>query len=186
MNRIAPATLVLMLAVATLRTHGQDNAGKRAPPQKAVAVMAPTSGSKVTGVVTFTARDGYVEISGDVRGLTPGLHGFHIHEFGDISALDGGSAGGHFNPTDMPHAGPDAPKRHVGDLGNIKADASGKATLQIHDKLIALHGPNSVIGRALVIHAQPDDLKSQPSGEAGERVACGVIGLANPKPAPLK
>src|SRR5688572_26072093 len=138
MNRIAAVTLALIIGVGTLASLGQEQGGKPATPQKAVAVMQPTSDSKVTGVVIFTARDGYVEISGEVSGLTPGMHGFHVHEFGDISALDGGSAGGHFNPTEMPHGGPDAPKRHVGDLGNIKADASGKATLQLRDEVIAL------------------------------------------------
>ena len=186
MNKMVIVAVVLTIGFVMLETSGQEKAAKPSTPQKAVAVMQPTSGSKVTGVVTFTGRDGLVEVSGEIRGLTPGLHGFHIHEFGDISALDGGSAGAHFNPTDMPHGDRHDANRHVGDLGNIKADAEGKAIIQILDKAIALHGPNSVIGRALVVHAKADDLKSQPSGDAGDRVACGVIGLANPKPVPKK
>lgn len=183
MNRFA--ALVCAVAVAAFATgvFGQD---KEAKPQKAIAVLQPASGSKVSGVVAFTQKDGYVEITGEVRGLTPGLHGFHVHEFGDVSALDGGSAGGHFNPTGMPHGGPDDAKRHVGDLGNIKADDSGRAVIQMRDKLVQLHGSHSVIGRTVVVHAKADDLKSQPSGDAGARVAFGVIGVAKPDSAPRK
>jgi Cu-Zn family superoxide dismutase len=183
MNRMVMVALVLAVGVVTLESNSQEKAAK---PQKAVAVMQPASNSKVTGVVAFSVRDEHVEVSGEILGLTPGSHGFHIHEYGDISALDGGSAGAHFNPTDMPHGSPGDSKRHVGDLGNIKADAEGKAIIQIRDKAISLDGPNSIIGRALVVHAKADDLKSQPSGDAGDRVACGVIGLANPKPSPKK
>jgi Cu-Zn family superoxide dismutase len=178
---MALVALVLTVSLVALESSGQEKAAKPAMPRKAVAVMQPTSGSKVTGVITFTARDGLVEISGDSSGLTPGSHGFHVHEFGDISALDGGSAGPHFNPTDMPHGGPGDAMRHVGDLGNIQADTEGNAVVQIRDKVIALSGPNSIIGRALVVHGKADDLRSQPSGDAGDRVACGVIGLAKPQ-----
>ena len=90
---------------------------------KAVAVLKPTAGSKVEGTVTFTKADKGVRVQADVTGLTPGKHGFHIHEFGDNTSPDGMSAGGHFNPHKMEHGAPDAAKRHVGDLGNIEADA---------------------------------------------------------------
>jgi Cu-Zn family superoxide dismutase len=183
MNKLAMGTLALMVGLVTLAAS-EEKTAKPAAAQKAVAVMQATSGSKVTGVVTFTARDGHVEVSGEIHGLTPGLHGFHVHEFGDISAPDGSSAGNHFNPTDMPHGGPEDAKHHVGDLGNIEADTEGKAIIKLRDQALALDGPHSIIGRTLVVHAKADDLKSQPSGDAGDRVGCGVIGLANPKPPP--
>jgi Cu-Zn family superoxide dismutase len=116
-------------------------------------------------------------VEGEITGLTPGKHGFHVHEFGDITSPDGTSAGGHFNPTGEPHAGPDADKRHAGDFGNIEADASGKAKISFLDKKISFEGPNNILGRGLVVHAKPDDLKSQPSGDAGDRVGVAVIGV---------
>jgi Cu-Zn family superoxide dismutase len=149
---------------------------------KAVAVVHPLGDSKISGNVTFTQKDGGVEIVGEFAGLTPGEHGFHVHEFGDCSMADGKCAGGHFNPTKQPHAGPDDAHRHVGDLGNVKAGADGKATYKRVDKMIALSGPNSIIGRSVIVHADPDDFKTQdPPGNAGARIGCGVIGIADPK-----
>jgi Cu-Zn family superoxide dismutase len=148
---------------------------------KAVAVVHPLGDSKVKGKVTFTQKGGGVEIVAEITGLEPGEHGFHVHEFGDCSMADGACAGGHFNPTGAPHGGPDDAKRHAGDFGNIKADDSGKAMYERVDKMIALHGKNSIIGRSVIIHAGRDDLKSQPSGDAGARVGCGAIGIADPK-----
>jgi Cu-Zn family superoxide dismutase len=147
----------------------------------AVAVVHPLGENKVKGKVTFTQKDGGVEIVGEFSGLTPGEHGFHVHEFGDCSMADGKCAGGHFNPTGAPHGGPDSEHRHVGDLGNITAGADGKATYKRLDKLAALNGPHSVIGRSVILHAKADDLKSQPSGDAGDRIGCGTIGIADPK-----
>jgi Cu-Zn family superoxide dismutase len=170
-----------VVAIAALTgVVGQDKRAPSAAPQKAIAVLHPTEGSKVTGAVFFAQKNGYLEITGEVTGLTPGLHGFHIHEYGDFSTKDGKSAGDHFNPTNMPHGGPEDALRHVGDLGNLKADANGKATVKILDKVIKLTGPHSIIGRGLVVHAKADDLKTQPTGDAGDRVAVGVIGIANP------
>jgi superoxide dismutase, Cu-Zn family len=153
---------------------------------RAITVLHPADNSKVNGTIHFTQKDDYVEISGEVTGLSPGLHGFHIHEYGDCSAMDASSAGGHFNPTHMPHAGADDANRHVGDLGNIKADESGKAVVHMTDTMTQLHGPHSIIGRSVIVHAGTDDLKSQPAGNSGARVACGVIGIANPESAPTK
>jgi Cu-Zn family superoxide dismutase len=147
---------------------------------KAVAVLSSTQGNAVSGVVTFTKVDGGVKIVADVTGLTPGQHGFHVHEFGDCSAPDGASAGGHFNPHHTQHGGPDAEMRHTGDFGNLDADATGKAHYERVDTVIALEGADSIIGHAVIVHAKADDLKSQPSGNAGARVACGVIGVAKP------
>lgn len=145
---------------------------------KAVAVLTPTQSNTAGGVVTFTKVEGGVRVVADLTNVPAGEHGFHIHEFGDCSAADGTSAGGHFNPAKMEHAGPMAEKRHVGDLGNVTANAEGKAMLDYVDKHLAFMGPNSIIGRGLILHAQPDDLKTQPTGAAGGRIACGVIGVA--------
>ena len=149
-------------------------------PTKAIAVLHSASGSNVTGTVTFTKSGEAVEIVADVSGLTPGKHGFHIHEFGDCSAPDATSAGGHFNPTKSPHAAHDATKRHIGDLGNIEADSAGKAHLKLSDKTMTMSGANSIIGRGVIVHEKADDLKTQPTGDAGGRLACGVIGVAKP------
>ncbi|MGC9965372.1 MAG: superoxide dismutase family protein [Syntrophobacteraceae bacterium] len=146
--------------------------------KEALAVVNPTEGSKVNGTVSF-AKDGKgVRISANIEGLSPGLHGFHIHEFGNCGSPDANSAGGHFNPTDMPHAGPKAEKRHLGDLGNLEVDKNGMAKLEVTDDLISLEGPKSIVGRSVIIHARADDFKTQPTGGAGARVACGVIGIS--------
>src|SRR5207247_7982782 len=153
---------------------------KSAAPLKAIAVLHPIGGgSKVSGTVTFTEAADGVQIHAEITGLTPGNHGFHVHEFGDCSAPDASSAGAHFNPTNTPHAGPDAAARHEGDMGNVEADASGNAKLDYVDHQISLaNDAKSAIGRSVVVHAKPDDLKTQPSGDAGGRIACGVIGWA--------
>jgi Cu-Zn family superoxide dismutase len=148
--------------------------------KKAIAVLHPTSNSQVTGTVTFTKMDDAIQIVADVNGLAPGKHGFHVHEFGDCSAPDATSAGSHFNPTHKPHGGPEMKERHIGDLGNLEADAAGKAHLELKDKMVKLGGPTSIVGYAVIVHEKEDDLKSQPVGNAGGRVACGVVGVAKP------
>lgn len=142
---------------------------------KASAVLKGLKDNKIKGSVTFTKQQDGVLIIADVEGLTPGKHGFHIHEHGDCSSVDGMSVGGHFDPTHSKHGGPDSTERHVGDLGNIEADASGKAHYQRVDRVIRLHGKDTIIGRSIVIHADADDLTSQPAGNSGARIACGVI-----------
>lgn len=144
---------------------------------KAIAVIYPTEGNEARGIVTFTKVDTGIQIVADIQGLTPGKHGFHIHEFGDCSAPDATSAGGHFNPDNMPHGSPEDVERHVGDLGNLVADEEGKAHYERTDSFISFSGIHSIIGLAVVIHAGEDDFTSQPSGNAGPRVACGVIGI---------
>ncbi len=143
----------------------------------ATAVLAPTKGNQVSGTVNFSQRGDMVLVEAKVTGLKPNAsHGFHIHEKGDCSAPDASSAGGHFNPTGMPHGAPTADKHHGGDLGNLKADANGFAQLSIQVSGVSLGADaNSIIGRAVIVHANPDDLKSQPAGNAGPRVACGLI-----------
>jgi len=149
-----------------------------APVTKAVAQLRPTQGSSVEGQVTFTKVDAGVKVSLRLSGLAAGKHGFHIHEFGDCSAPDAASAGGHFNPGAEAHAAPTEAHRHVGDLGNIEAGADGAATLEYVDARASLEGANSILGRGVIVHADPDDFKTQPTGNAGKRVACGVIGAA--------
>ena len=144
--------------------------------QNALATLAPTQGNTVKGTVRFHESKGKTHIVANVAGLKPGRHGFHIHDKGDCSAPDGSSAGGHFNPTTHKHGAPDAAEHHAGDLGNIEADAKGRARLdRTVDFLTLADGPNSVIGRSVIVHAQEDDLQTQPTGNAGARLACGVI-----------
>jgi Cu-Zn family superoxide dismutase len=173
------ATVALALLLPALVLGGKDDEKKSAAPTKAVAVLHGLGGSQVMGTITFTQRDGFVEISGEISGLTPGEHAFHVHEFGDCSDPKGMSAGGHFNPEGHQHGAPDSDMRHVGDLGNIKAEGEGKLSLKLEDKVIQLHGPHSIIGRSLIIHEKRDDF-GQPVGNAGGRVACAVIGIGKP------
>jgi len=149
-------------------------------PEHAVVVLSPTAGSETQGMVTFTQTETGVLVVADIVGLEPGAHGFHIHEFGDCSAADGTSAGGHFNPEGTEHAAPTDSHRHVGDLGNVTADEDGTAHYEYTDSHLAFSGPNSIIGRGVIVHAGEDDLTTQPTGAAGARIACGVVGIARP------
>ncbi len=144
---------------------------------KAICVLMPTSGSNVHGTVTFTQSDSGVVVVVDINGLTPGKHGFHIHEFGDCSAPDGTSAGGHYNPEGKMHGDPMSGMRHEGDLGNIIANEKGIAKMRYIDSHLKLSGNNSIIGRSVVVHEKEDDMKTQPTGNSGTRIACGVIGI---------
>lgn len=145
---------------------------------KATAVLHPTAGNEASVTVVFTATDSGIMITGEFEGLSPGEHGFHIHEWGNCTAPDGTSAGGHFNPTGMPHGAPDDVERHVGDLGNLTADEQGSAQYDRTDTVIAFEGERSIIGRGVIVHGVADDFVTQPTGAAGPRVACGVIGIA--------
>ena len=145
----------------------------------AVAELRPTAGSSVSGMVHFAANpDGSVKVMAHVTGLAPNsTHGFHIHAYGDCSAADGKSAGGHYNPAAVPHALPMAGGGHAGDLGNLKADAAGMANFEGTFSNITIAGTkNPVVGRAVIVHVKPDD-GGQPTGNAGARAACGVIGI---------
>jgi Cu-Zn family superoxide dismutase len=145
---------------------------------KAVCVLMPAENGKVHGVVTFEKVKDGMKVTADVTGLTPGEHGFHIHQYGDCSSPDYKSAGSHLMaPGDM-HAGPNDPKRHIGDMGNLVADKDGNAHLTLVDSKLSFTGPNSIIGRGIIVHAGQDDLTTQPTGNAGGRVACGTIGIA--------
>jgi Cu-Zn family superoxide dismutase len=145
---------------------------------KAVAQLEPKSASQVTGTVTFTKVGDEIQVVADIQNLKPGKHGFHIHEKGDCSAADAASAGAHFNPTQKHHGGPMTSDHHSGDLGNIEADASGKAHLDWKGKL-SLSGTDSIIGKSIVVHEKEDDLKTDPSGNSGARIACGAINAAD-------
>jgi len=148
------------------------------------AVVVLRGDASVTGTVHFeqSATGGAVKVSGSVTGLVPGQHGFHVHEFGD-NTNGCTSAGPHFNPNNKEHGAPEDQNRHVGDLGNVVADADGVAQVTIEDRQLTLVGPNSIVGRSLVVHADVDDLGrgghelSKTTGNAGGRLACGVIGL---------
>ena len=155
------------------------NACTTMPPEplRATAQLQPTKGNKTFGEATFEQVGGRVLVNVYVQGLKPGQeHGFHIHEVGDCSSGDGMSAKGHFNPLGKPHAHHRAIERHAGDLPSIKADKSGRAKIDIElDVLTVGAGPASIIGRGLIVHADPDDFRTQPTGNAGARIACGVI-----------
>ncbi len=171
---------VLVAALAT--TARAADKPKPAPVKEAVAVIMPTksSGTETSGTVLMTQHKGYVQFTGEVTGLEPGSHGFHIHMYGDVRAADGTSAGGHYNPHGTEHGGPDAKEHHSGDLGNIMADSKGVAKIDVKGEGLRLR---QVLGRSIVVHGGKDDLKSQPSGAAGPRVGIGVIGLAEGKTA---
>lgn len=154
-----------------------DRPPKATAPRVAAAELRPTKGSETVGTVLFTELNGKVTVTAEITGLTPGEHGFHLHEKGDCSAEDGTSAGGHWNPGNAEHGAPAAEKHHAGDLGNITADASGTANhrMTIDFISIASGADNDAVGRGVIVHAKPDDLKSQPTGAAGARLACGVV-----------
>jgi Cu-Zn family superoxide dismutase len=174
-----------IFAASFVNTGAQSMNGGMAMPMptsdnkvhKAVCVLQPTQGNAVTGTIIFTKTDGGVLVVADLQGLSKGKHGIHIHECGDCTATDGASAGGHFNPMSKSHGAPTDAIRHAGDMGNIEANDSGKAHLEYTDKTISLEGEGSIIGRSVIVHKNEDDLKTQPTGNAGPRVACGVIGI---------
>lgn len=172
--------VMILVGVISGSVFAQMNHEQMQKPQvtKAIAVLNPTKDRTVRGIVTFELTDKGVRVVAELTGLAPGKHGFHIHEFGDCSSDDGMSAGGHFNPTAMPHSMPASEKRHVGDLGNIEADKEGKAHVDYVDTMVALTGENGILGRGVIVHEKEDDLKTQPTGNAGARLACGVIGVA--------
>ena len=144
---------------------------------EAQAVVYPTGENTAHGDVMFIKTPEGMKVIVDMYDLAPGKHGIHIHEFGDCSALDASSAGGHFNPEGKPHGGLNNPERHVGDLGNITAKDDGSVHAEFIDPLLTFSGSHSIIGRAVIVHQGEDDLKTQPSGNSGPRIACGVIGI---------
>lgn len=165
---IAAATS-LLAACAGMETTGA----------KASATLEPRSGSTVSGTVNFQTVGQKLRVEARIAGLTPGEHGFHVHEAGDCSAPDASSAKGHFNPAGRSHGHHGGNDRHAGDMPNLVADGSGRATLAAEVDMLSLtEGPGGILQRSVVIHADPDDYKSQPAGNSGKRVACGVIRAA--------
>jgi Cu-Zn family superoxide dismutase len=167
MKKLIPISLsLLVFAACASMGSGPD----------AVATLAPTSGNTATGTVEFSERtDGSVLVTAELRNVPAGVHGFHIHEKGDCGD-NGNAAGGHFNPSATAHGAPGTGAHHAGDFGNITADAQGIARTSFTTRSITLDaGPNSAIGHAVILHANPDDLQTQPTGNAGGRIACGVV-----------
>lgn len=143
------------------------------------ATVVPTEGNRAEGVVSFRRTGDGIAITAQIEGLEPNSrHGFHIHQYGDCTSPDAESAGGHFNPTGERHGGRHDDERHLGDLGNLEADSQGVATLEYIDERLSMDGPHSILGRGVIVHAQPDDYETQPTGDAGARIGCGVIGVA--------
>ena len=144
--------------------------------QTATATLVPTAGHTTAGTVTFAQKGDKVMVNAKVSGLAPGGHGFHVHEKGDCTASDGMSAGGHFNPTGKPHGDPNAPDHHAGDMPMLQADASGNATLSAELGVMTVgSGVTDIVGKSVIVHKDSDDFKTQPTGNSGARVACGVI-----------
>jgi Cu-Zn family superoxide dismutase len=188
MKPLSHAALALAVAATLAACASAPNtATQRAPAaaahnastaKQAVANLASASGSLVSGRLTLAPMGDGVHLSGEVGGLQPGSsHGFHIHEKGDCSAVDASSAGGHFNPAAQPHGRAGHGAHHAGDSDNLVADANGVARVDAHVSEVSLGGgaANDIAGRAIVVHATADDYSSQPAGNAGARVACGVI-----------
>lgn len=179
---------VILLGVALLTALGASTAAgsgrrrvsvksdERRQPTSAIVRLEARSGSNTTGTATFKEKNGQVKVTVEIRGATPGTHGIHLHENGDCSAPDAASAGAHFNPHQTMHGAPVSDPHHAGDFGNINVGQNGKGKLTMTLKGLTVGaGAASVVGRSLVVHAAPDDLKTQPSGNSGARIACGVI-----------
>jgi Cu-Zn family superoxide dismutase len=161
------AALAIALLLAATAAGAQARVG---------ATLASSSGNNVAGNVAFVQEGRKVFVIAEVTGLKPGPHGFHVHEKGDCSAPDFSSAGGHFNPNGQPHGDPKSGAHHVGDMPLLVADASGKATARAELRSMSIGGgDNDIVGKSVVIHADPDDFHTQPAGNSGARVACGVI-----------
>ncbi len=188
MKRLQQHALLLFVAVAFLAAGCADSGEQPEPFEDdtvatdvqpavmAVADLQPTEGNDISGRVSFTQEPGGVQVIADVRGLSEGQHGFHVHENGDCGD-NAQAAGGHYNPGNDPHGAPTDPpsEHHTGDMGNITADASGTARLDTTFSFLSLEGDTAIVGKALIVHGGRDDLTSQPSGDAGARVACAVI-----------
>jgi superoxide dismutase, Cu-Zn family len=165
-------TAMLLLGLTGCATLGG------AVPTADVALVA-RSGSAVTGTLTFTEGSAGVRLRGEIRGLKAGAeHGFHIHEKGDCSAPDATSAGGHFNPGGTAHGRHGAGEHHAGDLPSLVADADGVARVDaVIEGITLLPGTTSATGRSVIVHRDPDDYVTQPTGNSGPRIACGVLVL---------
>jgi Cu-Zn family superoxide dismutase len=188
MKTIGSITAVsLALAVGMLAGNSKSGA-QNAPPamampmpaSRAVAVIFPTKGNTISGTIWFDSTPHGVHIHGTVEGLPPNTaHGFHIHEYGDMTSPDAMAAGGHYNPEGHPHGGPGPMPHQAGDLGNVKADATGKGTVDLVVPEVTLDGKFPILGRSIVVHVGEDDMT--PKANPGARMGMGVIGLAKPQ-----
>ena len=178
-STILSATMLLLAACASAPTAPAP-AAESSTLARAQVVMTPASASLVSGTLTLTAVTGGVRVSGELGGLQPNsTHAIHIHEKGDCSAVDATSAGGHFNPDAQPHGRAGQGPHHGGDMDNFVADARGVARVNVQARGVTLGGQRTdIVGRAVVVHAVADDYTTQPAGNAGARVACGIIKAA--------
>jgi Cu-Zn family superoxide dismutase len=182
-NSSADTATDAVTTAATTPASGTPVAIDPVPPSlpaelSARVVLMPTSGQTANGDLSLHSEQGALRLTGTITGLTAEtVHGFHVHERGDCSAPDASSAGEHFNPSGEAHGEPGTATHHLGDLPNITADAEGKAAvnLRLPDLELGSNGPRDALGRALVLHAQRDDYRTQPAGDSGARIACGVI-----------
>ena len=176
---VAVAACVCCQTTAQPRTSHRSHLGHVT---RAIAVLAPTDGNTVGGTVSFAQEGSTVTVTAHIIGLEPNTeHAWHIHEYGDISDPRGLATGGHYNPEGHPHSLPPAPQRHAGDFGNLRADATGRAHKVITLKNVTLAGDmNPIVGHGVIVHAKRDD-GGQPTGNAGARIAQGVIGVAKPE-----
>lgn len=171
-NRSAIALCALAAATLLTGCAAYSSAGP-----SATAKLEPTRGNATAGTVRFVQAGDVVKVSGTITGLKPGAeHGFHVHEKGDCSSGDGMSTGGHFNPGGKSHGHHGHGDHHAGDLPSLKADASGNASFSFESRTIRVgSGDNNIVGKGLIVHRDPDDYKTQPTGNAGPRLACAVI-----------
>jgi Cu-Zn family superoxide dismutase len=192
MRRVITSTLCLTAAALLVACAKKQDAGgvapadappaaaaPAAPAVTALVALGPTKDHTTSGTLNLEFADGVVEVTGQISGLTADAdHGIHVHEKGDCKAPDASSAGEHFNPTTQPHGSPDAPAHHVGDMLNIHADAMGNAMVDLKLQGMTLKdgSPNDIKGKAIVVHEKADDYTTQPAGNSGARLACGVIG----------
>jgi Cu-Zn family superoxide dismutase len=189
MLRTVPLTALLLTALALAgcasKEPAKPDAGKgdmmghdmmMMKGKVAFASLTPTQGNNVRGLFVFHEMDGQLMVHAKVSGLKPGAeHGIHVHEKGDCASTDGTSAGGHFNPDGKPH-GPQTAAHHAGDMPALKADANGVADQKFTlSGVTVAEGPASVVGHAVIVHLSPDDYATQPTGNSGARIACGVI-----------
>lgn len=161
------------------QSHLKEDPGNAESPEisRAIAVLHPTQGQEVQGTIAFTQTPEGVQVKAEVTHLPSGKHAYHVHLYGDCSGPEGKTAGTHFNFQGASKAPPDNIGRITGNLGNLEADADGNATAETVIEHATLHGPYAIIGRSVVVHAQPNDPSSPPMGAAGSRLACGVIGI---------
>jgi Cu-Zn family superoxide dismutase len=182
MRRSAPLPLPLVLSLpigallACTASDARDDHAHHGDGATAHAVIEARSGSQVAGEAWFVERAGGVQVTMTIRNASPGWHAAHVHEKGDCSAEDGSSAGGHFNPDGHPHGAPHAMEHHAGDLGNVWVEEDGTGYHVVFmPELTVAQGTHSVVGRAIIVHEKVDDLVTQPTGDAGGRIGCGVI-----------